>query len=372
MSCDYSQLPHSGIRHLSPYIPGKSSQELASEKGLTDIIKLGSNENPMGCSPNVIQALYKLNHLDLATYPLAPHHPIRNALANQLGIDTDMLFFGNGSDSLFSLLLTCFALHTNKHILIHDYAFSAYAIQAKTLGIPVVSAAVNDDFSVNIDTLIRTCRQDTALIFLANPNNPTGLLVSKQNISKLLDNIPSSTIFVLDEAYYEYIQNHEPDASLNILIKHPNLVITRTFSKAYGLAGLRLGYAIANPQIISILHRVQLPFAINIAALTAGLAALEDTEFVHKSIELRNTGMKQMQDGIQKLGLTALPSQGNFITIDFKTDGMKIFNDLQNEGIIVRPLHPYGLNNFLRITIGTNYQNQRLLNTLKKIISNSQ
>lgn len=365
MPCDYDLLPHAGIQTLVPYVPGKSIEEVANERGLTDIIKLAGNENPLGCSPKVLQALANLSGPKIATYPMSVIHPLRHKLADKLGVDTDMIALSNGSDALFCSLLTCFALHNNKHILTHDYAFSSYAIQAKTLGIPVVSTGVNSKFEVDIDAMIDACNENTALIFIANPNNPTGLLVKPEEIQRLLENTPATTLFVLDEAYYEYSRlGLGPTKTL--LQKHPNLVITRTFSKAYGLAGFRLGYAITNPQIAALLYRIQLPFAVNIAALTAGFAALDDDDFIHQTVQLNKQGLKQMQHGLDSLGLTHLPSSGNFITLNCKTDALPVYQRLQNHGIIVRPLHPYGLNTYLRVTIGTQEQNIRFLNTLSR------
>ena len=376
MPCDYYQLPHAGIRDLIPYVPGKSSDELARERGLTHIIKLASNENPLGCSPLVTNALANLSPHKIAAYPMSINHPLRQKLAARSGVDTDMLTLGNGSDSLFCLLLTCFALHNNKHILTHEYAFSSYAIQAKTLGIPVVTTGVKSDFSVDVDALINACNKDTALIFLANPNNPTGLLLDHTEIKRLLEHIPETTLFVLDEAYFEYTSRFDllsttPNScwakaqpTIELLRKHPNLVITRTFSKAYGLAGFRLGYAIASPQITALLYRIQLPFVVNIAALTAGFAALDDDDFIQKTVHVNNQGLKQMQQGLHALGFTQLPSAANFITFDCNKDSLTIYQELQHHGIIVRPLHPYGLKNYLRVTIGTEEQNQFFLDKM--------
>lgn len=366
MPCDYDLLPHAGICSLNPYIPGKSADALAQERGLSDIIKLGSNENPLGCSPLVTKALANLSRPTIAAYPISSSHPLRQNLADKLGVDRDMLTLGNGSDSLFCLLLTCFALHTNKHVLTHDFAFSSYAIQAKTLGIPVVSTVIKSTWDVDIDAMIHACNEKTALIFISNPNNPTGLLIDQSDITRLLKSIPETTLLVLDEAYHEYVDTPNKRYSIELLSKHSNLVITRTFSKAYGLAGLRLGYAIAHPQITALLYRIQLPFAVNIAALTAATAALTDDSFIQQTIELAQHGLKQLQHGLTALSLTHLPSSGNFITFNCNTDSMPIYQGLQDYGIIVRPLHPYGLNQFLRVTVGTQDQNTRFLDTLAK------
>ena len=362
MTVDFNLLPHEVIRGLAPYIPGKSTDDVAREQGIKDIIKLASNENPLGCSPMVLQALAHLSSQQISMYPTSINHPLRHKLADILGVDTTMLTLSNGSDLLFCLLLTCFALHSDKHIITHDYAFISYGIQAKTLNIPVVTTPILPDWQVDIDAMIAACNEKTSLIFIANPNNPTGLLVPHTEIERLLENIPNTTILVLDEAYYEFVTH--VSHSIKLLTKYPNLVITRTFSKAYGLAGLRIGYGIANAQITSLLYRLQLPFAVNQAAMIAASAALDDQAFIEQSLRTTTQGIAQMQQGLAKLNLPYLPTAANFILVDCKTDAGPIYQTLQQYGIIVRPLHPYDLNNYLRITIGTKEQNAQLLEKL--------
>ncbi len=361
MTFDFTKLSHAGIQSLAPYIPGKSIDEVAREQGLTDIIKLASNENPLGCSPHVLRALSELTSQQIALYPTSINHPLRKKLADKLSINSEMLTLSNGSDLLFCLLLTCFALHDNKHILTHDYAFISYSIQAKTLNIPVVSTPVHADWQVDIDAMIHACNEKTALIFLANPNNPTGVLIPATEIERLLENIPKNTLLVLDEAYHEYAESISKSNSLALLDKYPNLVITRTFSKAYALAGLRLGYAISHPQITSLLYRLQLPFAVNQAAMVAASAALDDHAFLEKSLDITARGLRQMEQGLATLKISSLPTAANFLMIDCKMDSEQLYQRLQQHGIIVRPLHPYGLNNYLRVTIGTEQQNNKFL-----------
>lgn len=364
MSCDYHHLPHAGIRTLVPYKPGKSIEELAQERGLLDIIKLASNENPLGCSPLVKQALNNLSPLQLATYPIASVHPLYKKLSEKLKLPRHQLILTHGSDALFSLLLTTFALHNNKQVITHEYAFSTYAIQAQTLGIPVLTIPDKRNWEVDLDAISAACNDQTALIFLANPNNPTGLSIPLAGISKLLTQIPESTLLVMDEAYYEFAYPLGDQSSLKLLQHYPNLVITRTFSKMYGLAGLRLGYGMAHPEIIELLQRVQLPFMVNIAALTAALAAIEDETFVKQTLISNTTGKQQLYSGLTALQLSPLPSSTNFITFDCQGNALAIYEALEQHGIIVRPLNPYGLSNHLRVTIGTTLQNSRFLDTL--------
>lgn len=364
MSVDFQNLPHAGVRSLVPYKPGKSIEELQNEKGLTDIIKMASNENPLGCSPRALSALRALSSSSIATYPSPINHPLMPKLAKQLGIESRQLFLSNGSDYIFGLLMNCFALHSDKHILTHDYAFSTYAIQANTINIPVHTAAVHSDWQVNIDALIKECTSKTALIFIANPNNPTGLLISPSEIKRLLEHIPEQTLLVLDEAYYEYAALKLNPNSIEWLAEHKNLIITRTFSKIYGMAGLRLGYAMANPAIVELLARVQLPFAVNQAALGAAYAALDDLDFIEQSLILNKEGMQQLEQGFQTLHIKTLPSAANFLTFDCKEDSMALYHHLLDRGIIVRPLHPYNMPQWLRVSVGTNAQNTRFLEAL--------
>jgi len=367
MPCDFQQLPHQGIQTLEPYIPGKSIDELANELGLTDIIKLASNENPFGTSPSVQKALASMTGLDLATYAIATNHPLRQKLADKWGVPKDMLLLGNGSDALIPLLQLSFALHTNKHILTHQYAFIAYQIHAKTLGIPVVTTPLHANWQVNIDAMIQSCHSQTALIFLANPNNPTGVPIAPSEIDRLLQQIPEETIVVLDEAYYEFTDPCQQFNAIAALKKYPNLVVTRTFSKAYGLAGLRLGYLIANPTIISILLRALPPFTVNQAALVAGFTALDDAAFLKKTLDNNREGIEQIQQAFDELKIDYIKTSANFILFRCKNDSLKLYKNLQACGIIVRPLHAYGLNSHLRVTVGTPLQNNRFLDKLKEL-----
>lgn len=365
MVCDYQALPHPGIQTLSPYVPGKSIESLAKEQGLTDIIKLASNENPLGPSPEAIHALSKLTPADIAAYPQTADTPLRQKLADKLSIKPGMLTFGNGSDALFPLAMICFALHRNKSILIHEKAFIAYRIYANTLGIPVINTPIQKTGAIDLKAMLKACHKQTALIFLANPNNPTGILTASDDIKQLLANIPDSTILVLDEAYFEYIDSDAYQNSIALLQQHKNLIITRTFSKAYGLAGLRLGYAVAHEEISAILNKASPPFDINKAALVAANAALDDDAFIQKTRRITQTGRQWLQAEFDDMGLSYLPGAGNFITINCQKEAGDIYKALLQQGIIVRPLHPYGLNDWLRVTIGTNQQNERFMKAFK-------
>jgi len=367
MAVDFEQLPHPGIRHLSPYKPGKSIRELANEAGINDIIKLASNENPLGCSPKVKEALSSMKADMISSYPAPFIHPLMNELSQHLKVESDQIIISNGSDLIYNFLLAGFALHNNKYLLTHRYAFSTYEIQAAALGVPVKKVEIRRDWTVEVNKIINACDENTALICLANPNNPTGTLIPEEDILKLLETIPQQTLVVLDEAYFEFSNPLQKYNAIDWLHLFPNLVVTRTFSKAYGLAGLRLGYAAAHPSIISILRRLQLPFTVNQAALVAGCAALKDQDFVQETVKITKEGIQQMSQGLEHLGFDYIPSCCNFITFDCREDGNKIYQELLKKGIIVRPLHPYGMEHFLRVSIGTSQQNNRFLDTLGDI-----
>ena len=369
MACDYYQLPHLGIQTLHPYVPGKSIEELVHEQGLSNVIKLASNENPLGCSNLVRETLAKLSGIQIATYPTPVHHPLRAKLSKKLGIDENMLTLGNGSDFLFTMSLMIFALHRGKKMLTHDLAFITFEIQAQTLGIEVVKTPLTADHQVDMDALISACDEDVAIIFLANPNNPTGLLIQPEEIKRLLSQISSKTIVVLDEAYYEYAYPAGDRTTINLISDYANLIVTRTFSKAYGLAGLRLGYAIANPQISELLQRVQLPFAINQVALAGAYAALDDENFLMESLTLNTQVKQELITSLDAMKLDYFPSHCNFVTFDCQTNGLTIYQRLLQQGIIVRPLQSYGLHNYLRVSVGTSPQNARFVDTLAFCLS---
>jgi histidinol-phosphate aminotransferase len=371
LPCDYQELPHAGIKTLQPYVPGKSIEELAREQGIKDIIKLASNENPLGCSPLVTDALAKLSGHYIATYPCPFLHPIMKQLSHHLNIDETQLTLSNGSDFIYTLLLAIFALHQNKHIVTHDKAFLTYQIQAQTLGIPYKLTPLLPNWQVDISAMINACDENTAIVFLANPNNPTGILISLDEIERLISQVPPSCIVVIDEAYYEFAYPDHQPAVLALLEKFPNLVITRTFSKIYGLAGLRLGYAMASDVISGLMKRVQLPFMVNQIAMAAGNAALKDQEFVEETLALNTLGMKTMQRGLEELKLNTLPSKCNFITFDCGCDGLSVYQKLLQHGIIVRPLNAYGMPNHLRVSIGKPEHTQRFLDTLPSCLMGS-
>jgi len=356
--------PHEGIQKLHPYVPGKSIDALAKEKGLKDIVKLASNENPLGCSPRVMERLRALRPEELASYPDPRHHPIIDALATHLGVSEENLFLCNGSDALFTLLLNLSCLHQGKYLLTHAYAFASYVIQAQTYGVDYKVIPLAESLCVNVDDLIAACNEDTGIIMFANPNNPTGTTIPVSEIERLLQAVPQSVMVLVDEAYCEFAYDSQEKSALSLLKDYPNLLISRTFSKIYGLANVRLGYAIAHPESSALLWKVQLPFALSGIALETGLAALPDQDFVQESLALNARSMKDLQATLQGLGLPVLPSNCNFLTFDCQCSAQELNSYLLDRGVIVRPLSGYGLPQHIRVSLGTEYQNQRFSDSI--------
>jgi len=358
-------LIHPRVLSLEPYLPGKSIAEIQAKYHLTKVIKLASNENCIGCSPKVLDYFHAIDMQDIRLYPSAYLHPLFSNLAQFLNIPPQELMLANGSDMIFSLIIQAFVLSKQKKILSHELAFMGYEKQASGYGIETLKAQISPtDFSVDVSKLIELAHQDVAAIFIANPNNPTGKALAWSSIYQILDNIPSSTLFILDEAYYEYRDTEKPNYA-SLIRRYPNLIVTRTFSKAYGLASLRLGYAFANPDIIEILKRIQLPFSIGIPSLNAGLIALNDQDFIHQTQSHNHQEKTFLYQSLKVFPLICHTSEANFITIEQKEDIMPLVQFLESKGVIIRPLHAFGRHSMARISIGTHQENQFLLAVLE-------
>lgn len=355
------------VRSLAAYQPGKPISDLARELNLTHIIKLASNENPRGPSPKVQAALSAAIH-ELPRYPDGNAYALKAALAaryKRFALKPEHIIPGNGSNEVLEMLTQVF-LGPNTSAVFSQYAFAVYplAIQARGAeGIEVPAKAYGHDLAA----LLSAIRQDTRMVFIANPNNPTGTYFAAQDIEQFLDAVSPSIIVILDEAYNEYLSPEHRDDSLVWLARFPNLVICRTFSKAYGLASLRVGYGLMNEALAAIVNRVRQPFNVNSLAQVAAIAALDDQDYVSDSYSLNCAGMTQMLAGLQKIGLDTIPSRGNFVLLRVG-DGASIYQQLLERGIIVRPVANYGLPEFLRITIGLPEENQHFLNVLEQIL----
>jgi histidinol-phosphate aminotransferase len=370
MPTTFKKLLHPITKELHPYIPGKSVIEIQQQYHLIDVIKMCSNENAWGCSSHVLQVVKSLHFHEVSVYPSTYHHPFFHILCENLNIPCPMVCIGNGSDAIFSLLIQAFALPEQKHILTHQYAFMGFEIQAASFGLQTEKVNVDPvTWKVSAKDIIKKTNKNTAIIFLANPNNPTGQMLNWLEIKEILDKIPKKCIFVLDQAYYEYLGSQNDPKPQELLQQHPNLVITRTFSKAFGLAGLRLGYALAHPDVISILKKVQLPFAVNQIAMNAGIAAIRDKQFVAETVNLTLVGKNTLSWELSDLGFKVRPSYGNFVTLEHTDDVAPMVQFLESKGIIIRALHQFGLPNAARITVGLPIHNKRCVEAIQEYLS---
>jgi len=369
MSGDFLRLAVAGVQKLAPYQPGKPVSELARELGLDEpsIVKLASNENPLGPSPRVAQAIAAAAG-ELARYPDGSGFALKQKLAARYLVSPEQITLGNGSNDLLELVARAF-LAPGFNAVFSEYAFAVYPLSTQAAGAEGRSVPAKD-FGHDLKAMLAAIDAQTRVVFIANPNNPTGTWFNRAALEDFLQQVPSSVLVVLDEAYIEYADNELPDG-LELLASHPNLLVLRTFSKAFGLAGLRIGYGISSADIAEVLNRVRAPFNVNTLAQVAAIAALEDDAHLQRSIETNAQGMAQLQDGLARLGLKTLPSKANFITIDFARDAAPIDRALLKRAVIVRSLAPYGMANFLRVSIGTQAENARFLEALGEVLAHA-
>ncbi|MCY4043475.1 MAG: histidinol-phosphate transaminase [Cellvibrionales bacterium] len=364
MSCDFTALAKSGIQTLKPYVPGKPEAELARELGISDIVKLASNENPLGISPKALEAI-QAEQINLTRYPDGSHFLLQQKLAAHLDIKANQLVFGNGSNDVLDLIGHCF-LTPDVSAVFSEHAFIVYPLMVKAQGAEAIVVPAKD-YGHDLDAMANAIKPNTRIIFVANPNNPTGTYHSIDAIEAFLSRVREDVLVVLDEAYIEYQPEAISKQSIELLARYSNLIITRTFSKAYGLAGLRVGYGIASESIIGVMQKARAPFNVNSLAQAAAIAVLDDADYLRRTIACNQQGMQQLSDGLLALGFSIIPSKGNFITFDTGTDAMSVYQALLHEGVILRPVGVYGLPNHLRVTIGTDEENTRFLDALKKV-----
>ena len=359
--CDQSL---ANVRAISPYQAGKPITQLAREMGIPvdSIVKLASNENPLGMSPKAKAAMVKAID-SLERYP--DDFELKTAVAKHNGLGSERVVLGNGSNDVLDLIARVF-LAPGRSAIFAQHAFAVYPLATLSAGAELIAVPAKD-FGHDLNAMKRAIRSDTRLIWIANPNNPTGTFLSYPELKAFLQAVPSDVVVVLDEAYNEYIPPAERVDTTAWLSEFPNLVITRTFSKIYGLAGLRIGYALAASEIADLMNRVRQPFNCNNLALAAATAALDDKEFVARSYTLNQAGMEQIIAGLKRLGLALIPSRGNFLTFKL-ADAAATNLKLLQQGVIVRPLAGYGMPDWLRVTIGTEAENQRFLEALAKAI----
>jgi histidinol-phosphate aminotransferase len=362
---DFLNIAAPAIGDLKPYVPGKPISELERELGISHSIKLASNENPLGASPKVAEAIQAALP-ELARYPDGGGFELRQALAQKHNIDADRVTLGNGSNDVLDMVARVF-LRPGTESLFSQYAFAVYPISSQAVGADLVIAAAKD-YAHDLVVMREKITPKTRVVWIANPNNPTGTWTKQDELYSFIQDLPQEVIVVVDEAYTEYVAEPDyPDAS-QWLDEFPNLIVTRTFSKAYGLASLRLGYALSHADVADLLNRVRQPFNANALAQVAALAALQDQAFIEQSVKINQEGMEQLLAGLDQLGIGYIPSVGNFITVDFSRDAAEIDQALLERGCITRPLANYGMPNHLRFTIGLREENERLLSSLREVM----
>lgn len=353
------------IRTLKPYQPGKPIEELERELGIKDSIKLASNENPLGPSPKAVEAMAAVIG-QANIYPDGAAYRLRERIASKFGARMDEVVIGNGSNELLTLLVRAFCLPKHNAV-ISDYAFVAYRVVLTAAGIPIKSVAVGDHFKQDLRAMVDACDADTRIVFLANPNNPTGTYSTRDELAEFIQNVPPHVIVVIDEAYIEYAQATDYAQALEFRDLRERLVVCRTFSKCYGLAGVRVGYAIGPAEMMEFVNRIREPFNCSLVGQVGALAALDDHEFVRRSVECNQTGRALLEQGLaslRDLGVHWVPSQTNFLLVELPSDAMPVYNAMLRRGVIVRPVAPYDLPNHLRITIGTPTEVERCVKAL--------
>lgn len=373
MANRFESLAAPGVRKLAPYVPGKPPEQLERELGIRDSIKLASNENPLGPGPKARAALAAAL-AGVGMYPDGSGHELRTRVASKHGVSLGQVTLGNGSNDVLVMLAETF-LTADLDAVYSQYAFAVYPIAVQgTSARASVAPAWPPDHRMPLGhdpaAILAAIGPCTRLVFLANPNNPTGTWLDGQELDALLCAIPPEVIVVLDEAYHEYSAGAGVPDGTQWLSRHPNLVVTRTFSKAYGLAGLRVGYALSHPDVADLLNRVRQPFNVSVPALAAAAAALDDREHIEATLTLNRQGLACLREGLVTLGLMVLPSAANFVLCDLGRSAAAVNEALLRQGVIVRPVANYGLPNHLRITTGTAVQNERVLAAMAVALAN--
>ncbi len=371
---NYSELAPPYIRAIAPYQPGKPIAELERELGISGIVKLASNENPLGASPLAVAAMHAAMS-DIARYPDGSGFDLKKALSERYQIEHACIVLGNGSNDLLELAARAFLALGDK-VVYADHAFAVYALATQAAGATGISVPATKGFGHDLSAMLQAAVQHKVkMVFIANPNNPTGTFLGAAELLDFLRSVPQQVLVVLDEAYNEYLPQNLRYDSVSWLHDFPNLIISRTFSKAYGLAGLRVGYALAGELVADMLNRVRQPFNVNSVAQAAAVAALQDEVFLRRTCELNQAGMEQITQGLTRLGLEFIPSYGNFVCCRIANPGQsggkgagQIYCRLLELGVIVRPIANYGMPDYLRVSIGLESENEKFLSALAQAL----
>ncbi|ABA56708.1 aminotransferase [Nitrosococcus oceani ATCC 19707] len=361
----FYQLAAAGVQGLTPYQPGKPIEELEREYGVRGAVKLASNENPLGPSPMAIDAIYGVLG-ESGRYPDGNGFALKTALSQCLGIPANQITLGNGSSDLLEFAAR--VLISPEHEVIYSqYCFALYPLLIQILGAKG-HAVPAKGFGHDLEAMVKAVNSQTRLVYIANPNNPTGTWLHSDELEAFLAALPEHVLVVLDEAYYEYVNEAQYPYSLAWMSRYPNLMITRTFSKIYGLAGLRIGYGVSHPDLADLMNRVRPPFNVNSLALAAATAALQDHDHLQRSRKVNQAGMAQLTMAFTALGLDYIPSVANFVTVDVKQSGDKVYENLLRHGVIVRPMTGYGLPRHVRVTVGREEENARFIQVLETVL----
>lgn len=350
------------IKDLSPYMPGKPIEDVKAEYNISEVIKLASNENPLGCSPDAIETIRSTTSLEL--YPDGNCTALKKELSSRLNLSCEEIILSNGSDEMIDMLAKTF-LNKNDEVIMSAVTFPRYFTVTQMMGAKSVIIPLKD-WTFDLDGMFGAVNDKTKLIWLCNPNNPTGTMFTEKELLRFLDSIPKNIIVVYDEAYNEYVTRDDyPRNTENLLKYYPNLIIMRTFSKIYGLAALRVGYTLANNNIIESIEKIRCAFNVNSIAQNAALAALKDDEFVKKSYDMNIEGKKYLYEQFDKLGFEYAKTETNHIFVNVEIDAQIVFDELQKKGMIIRPF----MDSYIRVTIGTHEQNEIFIKKLKEVLN---
>lgn len=359
-----SKLAKKGITNLKPYEPGKPIEEVKRELLVKEVYKLASNENSLGPSPKAVLAIRKYLR-DINRYPDGNCYYLKKKLAKKLKAKPENLIFGNGSDEIIDIMIKAF-VNQDEEVIVGEPTFLEYRLIAETAGVQL-KVVPHINFKYNLDGIKRAISEKTKVIFIANPDNPNGTYVTDKELERFLGSIPDYIIVVVDEAYYEFVDAKDYPDTMKYF-RDNNLIILRTFSKAYGLAGLRIGYAIGEPELIDCMNRVRQPFNVNYLAQVAALAGLDDVQHIKRTRSAVLKGKKYLYRAFDSLGLSYIPSATNFVLVDIKRDGRDLFEKLLKFGVIVRDMKPYKMDNFIRVTVGTDKENRKFVEALEKVL----
>lgn len=350
------------------YVPGKPVEEVQREYGITDIIKLASNENPLGASPRAVEAMVREIQANTNYYPESLCPDLATKLAKKYNLTPGHFYIDNGEDGVITMLGLTF-INPGDECVMANLTFPAYENIVGKMDGKSVLVPMTADYRHDVDAMIKAITPKTKIVFLCNPNNPTGTIINSDEFKRLVDAVPATTLLVADEAYYEFVDDPKYPQSLDLLEKHPNLIVMRTFSKIMGLAGVRIGYAIAHPDLIRVMLKAREPFPVNRIAQAGAAASMEDHDFVTRTHDLTAKGRIQLAEGLSKMGFNVIPGQANFVFANLGRPSSPIFEGLLREGVIIRPLAPQGAPTCIRVSIGTPEQNERFLRSINKVVA---